>query len=461
MFPLASPGPAYWFNAAGEDAAAATAESKDDGAAPPSVPVKHVVCAEYVWLDAWQVARSKTKCMYNIKPGTTVTLADLGEWNFDGSSTGQAPGEDSEVILVPKVVYPDPFRGAPHVLVLCENYTPKGKPIPSNTRAIAVQVFDAAPKEEPWFGLEQEYIMFKKGAPLGWPTDSEARNLLGPTSSLGYVAPQGPYYCGSGADVAFGRMVCDEHMRMCTKAGLKLTGTNAEVLPGQWEFQILGGGIAAADGLVMARYIMNRVGEKYGVVVSLHPKPLGGDWNGSGCHTNFSTKNMREAPDGFKKYIIPAIERLGRRHAAHIVNYGADNHLRLTGKHETQRMDTFSWGVASRKASIRVGNDTAKNGRGYMEDRRPASNVDPYLCTAMIFDTAVLNGKFASKFPGPVKKLAVGSEGFSSEDGGSEGYASEGSEGGRSYRLGRGAGAAKGPMSPRGSGKQAGCSVIM
>jgi glutamine synthetase len=207
--------------------------------------------------------------------------------------------------------------------------------------------------------------MFKDGTPLGWPK-STARSTSGnPAWQMGYPGPQGPYYCSAGADVAFGREIVEEHMFACLKAGLNISGINAEVMPGQWEFQV--GpciGIAAGDQLTMARYLLNRVCEKYGVVISYEPKPVPGDWNGSGCHTNFSTKAMREEDDALNKYIIPAIEKLGKHHAEHIAAYGENNDKRLTGHHETASMHTFSWGIASRKCSVRVGNETAQKKKG-------------------------------------------------------------------------------------------------
>lgn len=347
----------------------------------------YVLC-EYVWIDADGGLRSKTKVIHG---KSKVTLKDLPDWNFDGSSTGQAPGDDSEVIIKPAAVYADPFRGGNNVIVMTGCYTPAGEPIPTNTRHDANEIFEAGLEEIPWFGIEQEYTLFKDGVPLGWPK-STARSFGGPTVQMGFPGAQGPYYCSAGADVAFGREIVEEHLMVCLEAGINVSGINAEVMPGQWEYQV--GpcvGIAAGDQLWLSRYLLNRVCEKHGVVVSLEPKPVPGDWNGAGCHTNFSTKNMREVDGALDKYIIPAIERLGEHHAEHIQAYGEGNEARLTGRHETASIDTFKWGVADRGASIRVGNDTKQKGKGYFEDRRPASNMDPYVVTSLIFKNGVLN----------------------------------------------------------------------
>jgi len=342
--------------------------------------------AEYVWLDAAGQTRSKTR-VYHGK--SSLSLADLKEWNYDGSSTGQAPGEDSEVVIRPQAVFKDCFRGGNHVLVMCDCVTPKGEVIPTNTRAGAKAIFDAAPEEEPWFGIEQEYTLFKDGTPLGWPK-SHARWQGGPATQLGFPGPQGPYYCSAGYDVSFGREVAETHMMKCLEAGITISGINAEVMPGQWEYQV--GpcvGIASGDHMQMSRYIMNRVCETLGVVCSYDPKPIQGDWNGAGCHTNYSTKAMREA-GGYKAAILPAIEKLGAKHAEHIAAYGEGNERRLTGKHETASIHKFSYGVAHRGASIRIPNQTAAEGQGYLEDRRPASNMDPYKVTSLIFKTTCL-----------------------------------------------------------------------
>lgn len=333
---------------------------------------------------------------------SSVTLKELSDWNFDGSSTDQAPGKDSEVIIKPRAVFRDPFRrGGNHVLVVTDTYAPKdGKlvPIPSNSRHLAAEVFNSATKEEPWFGIEQEYTLFQDGRPLGWPK-SAARSNGDPTATYGYPAPQGPYYCAAGADRVFGRDLVEAHLEHCLYAGLTVSGINAEVMPGQWEFQI--GpctGIDSGDHMLASRYILNRVAESFEVGVSYEPKPISGDWNGAGCHTNFSTKNMREVKNSFKDVIIPAIEKLGERHQQHINVYGENNDQRLTGRHETAGIEKFSYGVANRGASVRIPNSTAREGLGYFEDRRPASNMDPYVVTSMIFDSAILGGSFANRF---------------------------------------------------------------
>jgi glutamine synthetase len=170
------------------------------------------------------------------------------------------------------------------------------------------------------------------------------------------------------------------------QAGVKIAGQNAEVMPGQWEFQV--GpcrGIEMGDHLTMARYIMHRVTELHDVVCSLSPKPRDGDWNGAGCHTNFSVEPMRKK-GGFS-VIMQVCEAFRPVAAEHIKEYGEGNEKRLTGAHETCSIAQFKFGVADRGASIRIPRDAEKDGRGYMEDRRPAANCDPYRVTARIMKT--------------------------------------------------------------------------
>ncbi|CAN0924928.1 Glutamine synthetase cytosolic isozyme 1-1 [Linum grandiflorum] len=314
--------------------------------------------------------------------GAVTDPSKLPKWTYDGSSTGQASGDDSEVLLYPQAIYRDPFRRGKHILVMCDAYTPAGDPIQSNKRCQAARILShpEVEAEEPWFGIEQEYTLLQKHLnwPLGWPIG-------------GYPAPQGEYYCGVGADKAFGRKIVEAHFKACLYAGINISGINAEVMPGQWEFQVGPSvGISAADELWVARYILQRIGEIGGVVVSLDPKPIEGNWNGAGAHTNYSTKSMRKE-GGYEKVIKEAIEKLRMRHDEHVSSYGEGNVRRLTGSHETADINRFSWGVGKRGASIRVGKKTEKEGKGYLEDRRPSSNMDPYLVTSLIAQTTLLS----------------------------------------------------------------------
>jgi len=337
------------------------------------------VLAEYVWLGGASTTggfdiRQKTMTL-DKKP---TSVSELKIWNFDGSSTGQAPGSDSEILLKPAAIFRDPFRGGDNILVLCECIDPKMKPIPTNTRTAAKAAFDQKLSEVPWFGIEQEYTLFEKDVrtPLGWPQG-------------GFPGPQGPYYCSAGTDVAFGRSIMEAHYEACLYAGIMIGGTNFEVMPGQLEYQI--GpcvGIDSGDHMWISRYLMIRVCEEQGINVSFDPKPIPGDWNGAGCHTNFSTATMR-APKGYAA-IIKAIEKLGEKHQEHIDVYGTGNERRLTGAHETASINKFSYGVANRGASVRIPRTAEADGCGYFEDRRPASNMDPYVVTGKIFRTTCL-----------------------------------------------------------------------
>jgi len=328
------------------------------------------IMAEYIWIDSTDGVRSKTKTLFK----EPKTPAELPEWNFDGSSTGQAPGGDSDIYIRPVAMYPDPFRGSPNILVLCDTWNPDGTPNKFNHRADCDKVMKANKDSDPWFGLEQEYtLMDEYDWPYGWPKG-------------GYPGPQGPYYCGVGTGKVYCRDIVEAHYKACLYAGVKISGINAEVLPSQWEFQV--GpcqGIEMGDHLWMARFLLYRVAEEFGVKISFHPKPVPGDWNGSGLHTNVSTADMRK--EGGMKYILEAIEKLSKRHKEHIEVYGKDNELRLTGKHETGSIDAFSYGVADRGGSIRIPRECDKKQCGYFEDRRPSSNGDPYQITCIMMET--------------------------------------------------------------------------
>ncbi|SAM03531.1 hypothetical protein [Absidia glauca] len=335
------------------------------------------VQVEYIWIDAFGKLRSKTKTVDQVPK----EASDLSEWNFDGSSTGQAEGHDSDVIMVPVAVYNDPFRGGDNKLALCDLYNPDGTPHKDNHRHSCAKLMAAHADAKPWFGIEQEYMLFdpETNKPYGWPKH-------------GFPGPQGkfrmawPYYCSVGAGKIFGRDIVEAHYRACLYAGINISGVNAEVAPGQFEYQV--GpceGISMGDELWMARYLLDRVSEDFGIVVSIHPKPIKGDWNGAGCHTNVSTLEMRQ--EGGLAAIEKAIEKMSKRHMEHIQVYGEDNDQRLTGRHETGHIDKFSYGVANRGASIRIPRHVGKEGKGYFEDRRPASNIDPYQVTGIIMES--------------------------------------------------------------------------
>lgn len=330
------------------------------------------VKAEYIWIDGNRPTsklRSKTK----IIDGPVTELAQIPEWGFDGSSTKQAEGHNSDRAMHPVAFVPDPIRNGNNILVMNEVCYPDGQAHETNKRVHLAKVAREYAAQEVWFGIEQEYTFFRGRSPLGWPEG-------------GYPAPQGPFYCGVGADEVFGRNMVEQHLDACLKAGLGISGINAEVMPGQWEFQ-LGplSPLEISDQLWIARWLLYRIAEDHGVNATLHPKPVRGDWNGAGAHTNFSTRKMRE--EGGFDAVEAACKKLGERHEEHIAVYGAYNDLRLTGFHETCSLHEFRYGVGDRGASVRIPLPTLKQGRGYLEDRRPAANMDPYEVCAKLMET--------------------------------------------------------------------------
>jgi len=338
---------------------------------------------EYIWLDHENNYRSKTRIFSD--ESTDFHIKRIPIWNFDGSSTQQALGDDSEVYIKPVYMVRDPFRRKQDSwLVLCDTWLPNDDPHPDNTRVLATKVFSQkkVSDAETWFGLEQEFFVRKssKGYPLGMDKNLYVQSQ---TESI-----QGDFYCGVGKGNCYCREFMDEAVGNMVDSGLNINGLNFEVAPGQCEFQIMNTGIDAADELHLARYILQRTAEKNNLTVDLHPKPFKNNMNGSGCHTNYSTKKMREK--GGYDVIIAAIEKLEKKHDEHMAVYGIDNDLRLTGKFETADINTFTYGVADRGASVRIPRFTERDNMGYFEDRRPASNMDPYLVTAKIAETTLL-----------------------------------------------------------------------
>ena len=342
---------------------------------------------EYVWIDATGGMRSKTRVVkLDGSMNIDRIVSDPGlEWSFDGSSTDQATGTDSDVLIRPVAIYLNPFFHNKSAmvqawLVLCDCYNKDGTPHVTNARVRCAQTETACSAEEPLFGIEQEYVLFDiaKEVPYQWASQCNPG-----------CGGQGPYYCSVGGDRCFGRKIVDQHLQACMHAGIAICGTNAEVMASHWEFQI--GPLTAlqvSDQLWMARYILLRITEEHGCCVSFHPKPMKGAWNGSGGHTNFSTAAMRstDAMDAMAA-IVGACTKLKANHAEHMAVYGRDNEERMTGLHETSSMHECTWGISDRGRSIRIPRHVANQGHGYLEDRRPAANLDPYLVTERIMCT--------------------------------------------------------------------------
>ncbi|XP_053492189.1 glutamine synthetase-like [Ictalurus furcatus] len=323
------------------------------------LPQGDKVQAMYIWIDG---TGEGLCCKTRTLDSEPKTIEDLPEWNFGGTSIFQVESSNSDMYLIPKAMFRDPFRKDPNKLVLCEVLKYNRKSAVTNLRQMCEKIMSMVEDQHPWFGMEQKYTLLAiDGHPFGWPSN-------------GFPGPQGNYRCCVGADKACGRDIVEAHYRACLYAGVMICGTNAEVMPAQWEFQV--GpceGISMGDHLWIARFILHRVCEDFGVVASFDPKPVTGNWNGAGCHTNFSTKNMRE--EGGLRHVEEAIEQLGKRHGFHIRAYdpkgGLDNVRCLTGHHETSNINEFS--------------------AGYFEDRRPSANCNPYAVTEAIIRTCLLN----------------------------------------------------------------------
>lgn len=334
------------------------------------------IVAEYIWIDgSFPTAgiRSKTKIFFTEKD--RISLEDIPSWTFDGSSTEQATGDKSDCLLSPVAFCKDPLRKEfPSVLVLCEVCNSDGTPHQSNTRSRLLQALEKRTEKEPLCGIEQEYTLFKDGKPLGF-------------ESGGFAPVQGPYYCGVGTREVAGRRLAEEHMEACLSAGLSICGINAEVMPGQWEFQIgTSDPVSVSDHLWIARWLLHRISENHGISVSFDPKPVK-ELNGAGAHTNWSTKKTRDPESGMAE-IDRIVNVLRTRHDNFIPYYGHGIEQRLTGIHETCSYKEFKCGVSDRGASVRIPLQVAKSGFGYFEDRRPCANIDPYTVTRLLLEAS-------------------------------------------------------------------------
>lgn len=350
---------------------------------------------EYIFIDGYNTVRSKTRI---IKPtlkqreynnddhNNSIPIKSfiIENWNFDGSSTGQSETKKSDLILVPCSIFNDPFNNSnenyKYILCMCEVFNIDGSRHITNKRDLLLNILLKIGKEkikeyEPLFGIEQEYVILDKYGKQPYQWNEDIIN-----------SSQGKYYCSVGSDRAFGRKIVMEHMKACLEAGVSICGINSEVAPSQWEFQI---GICEpfiiGDHLWMARYILSRIAELNDVCISYSPKPYGIKWNGSGGHTNFSTNLMRR--EGGIKYIYKAIDKLKEKHIEHMLVYGEGNSERLIGLQETSNINVFTYGECNRESSIRIPINVHQQGYGYLEDRRPASNLDPYLVCAKILET--------------------------------------------------------------------------
>lgn len=356
------------------------------------------ILLEYVWIDADGGLRSKNRVVHdeNVVVEKLLSQPEQWEWSFDGSSTGQATGTDSDIIMRPVAVYDNPFyqnllvkerERVKSYLVMCDCYNKDGTPHATNARVRCAQTESASASDQPLFGIEQEYVFFERlkshqyfSQPYQWINSSNPG-----------CGGQGPYYCSAGGDRCFGRNIVDQHLKACLYAGIQICGTNAEVMASQWEFQI--GPLPAlqvSDQLWMARYILMRITEEHGCGVSFHPRPMKHEWNGSGGHTNFSTAAMRTKSNHAMDSIKAACIQLQASHAEHMALYGKHNEERMTGRNETSSMHECTWGISDRGRSIRIPRHVANQGHGYLEDRRPAANMDPYLVTERIMRTCCL-----------------------------------------------------------------------
>jgi glutamine synthetase len=338
---------------------------------------------EYIWLDGLNPTpqiRSKTKVIYLSDRQEAVALQDIPPWSFDGSDTNQASVENSDCLLIPAFITPDPQRSN-GLIALCEVFNADGSPAQTNYRRELHGVVEATASHSPAVGLEQEYFILKDGLPPNWSTKE-------------VQSPQGSYYCGIGIKNVSARDFVEDHLNLCLSANLPINGINAESAPGQWEFQIGGPGVnplTTADALIVARFLLQRLGEKYGYQVTFEPKPLGSEWSGSGLHTNFSTHLMRE--QGGIDWIKAACQTLSdeKNIVESMMRYGDGIQFRLTGKHETSRWNEFSYSSSNRSASIRIPLPVSLAQRGFFEDRRPNANADPYRVLSFLIKTVCEN----------------------------------------------------------------------
>ena len=354
---------------------------------PPQKPAPKKYKLEYIWTDSDGNVRSKVRYSTIMQmPNEMLSMRNVPKWSFDGSSTNQAETTNSDLIISPVRLFPNPMesRNQSQIAswyVLCEVLNLDGTPHKSNLRKELWDVLQENKDQDIWVGIEQEYVMIDEasGKPYGWNDYEDST-----------PSPQGEYYCGVGGNKQKGRMIAEQHANLCVQSGLAFEGFHPEVMLSQWEYQIgPGNPLDIADQLIFSRFLLQRITERvsFPVAVSYDSKVMpDGNWNGSGAHINFSSKQMREE-DG-TEYLNIICSSLAESHDEAIKSYGKDNDKRLTGRHETSSIDKFTWGENDRTASIRIPfSAVGEDKMGYLEDRRPSASMNPYEAFSYLVST--------------------------------------------------------------------------
>lgn len=361
-------------------------EGKDGGTAAmaPLDSFRDLCVAEYIWTDSDGNVRSKAKTITSVPSGPD----DCSIWMYDGSICGQAALKDSDVYLVPRAVFKDPFRGPPHVLVICESVTQDMSPAPGSFRADAAEACDRHGGCEPWFSFEQEYCLMKVGC-MGEGFDEGTPYGFGEEEDDTDVAAEGNFYCGAGGDkiCECQRALQDDHYALCLAAGVKIASAHAGCGVGSGVFTV--GpctGVSVGDHMTVARWILKVASEAYAdhFYPSFHPQPAEGR---RGCAMNAAFSARQTRSEGGLGVIEKCCRALSRRTREHLAAYGLDNDKRLVGKNGASDINHFNYAVSDRTSSVMIPRNVAVTGKGELVDRRPGANADPYRVCGLIITT--------------------------------------------------------------------------